>query len=121
MLYSDYLYGLFAKFKSQLASPSTENFMLLQQIHINSSGLKAIATWSSEHFGEKIKQSLGGHGYLKYSGIEAMHMAGGFAYATAEGDNHVIIQQTSNYLLQNYEVIDYKDELPTLSLEEQLV
>ena len=47
-----------------------------------------------------LKQSCGGHGYLQISGLTRPHTDVGFGITTAEGDNHVLLQQTSMILLK---------------------
>lgn len=43
-------------------------------------------------FGEIIKQSCGGHGYLEWSGLTRLHLDSGMGFVTAEGDNQVLPQ-----------------------------
>ena len=63
-------------------------------------GLKALGSWQVETFGELLKQSCGGHGYLQISGLTKPHLDFGVGIVTAEGDNHVLLQQTAMILLK---------------------
>lgn len=64
------------------------------------SGFKALTTWDGEKYSEIIKQACGGHGYMQYSGLTKIHTDFGFGYQMTEGDNTVMAQQTSKYLLK---------------------
>lgn len=74
-------------------------FGLLTDIHCVVSGLKALSSWQGEQFGELLKQSCGGHGYLQISGLTRPHLDFGVGFVTAEGDNNVLMQQTAMILL----------------------
>jgi hypothetical protein len=39
-------------------------FKILADLHVHACGMKAIGAYAVEHFGETLKQSCGGHGYL---------------------------------------------------------
>lgn len=73
---------------------------MLQELHCMAAGLKPMGTWHGEYFGEFLKQSCGGHGYLQISGLTKPHLDYGVGIVTAEGDNHVLTQQTSMILLK---------------------
>lgn len=75
-------------------------FDMLQDLHSVAAGLKPVGTWHGEYFGEILKQSCGGHGYLQINGLTRPHTDVGFGLVTAEGDNHVLLQQTSMILLK---------------------
>jgi uncharacterized protein YnzC (UPF0291/DUF896 family) len=91
------------------------------------SGLKAIGTWHAEYFGELLKQSCGGHGYLQISGLTKIHLDFGFGVVTGEGDNHVLAQQTAMILMKMVQkgVINLDEFLLNtaneLSIDQQLV
>lgn len=95
--------GLYDQYKQELSKNSQKEakaFDMLQDLHSVAAGLKPIGTWHGEHFGELLKQSCGGHGYLQISGLTRPHTDIGFGIVTAEGDNHVLLQQTSMILLK---------------------
>lgn len=92
MFYIDHLYKAYRQYLSQMESPTKETFKLLAELHAHSAGMKAISSYNVEHFGEKLKQSCGGHGYLYVGGLVQLHRYYGFGIVTAEGDNVVMLQ-----------------------------
>ena len=91
-LYIDHLFQLYQNYQDQMTSPSKATFELLAEIHSHSTGLKALAHYNVEKFGERIKQACGGHGYMKVAGLSDLHFVMGFGMVTAEGDNVVMLQ-----------------------------
>ena len=69
-----------------------------------------MGSWHAEHFGEMLKQSCGGHGYLQVSGLTKPHLDFGIGIVTAEGDNHVLMQQTSMILLKRLQSGEIESE-----------
>ncbi|CAL8130576.1 unnamed protein product [Orchesella dallaii] len=72
--------------------------MMGTEIHILSSAAKPLASWLARDAVQEARECCGGHGYLKLSGIGTLRNDND-ANLTHEGDNHVLIQQTSNWLL----------------------
>eukprot|EP01114_Cavostelium_apophysatum_P000757 TRINITY_DN10683_c0_g1_i2.p1 TRINITY_DN10683_c0_g1~~TRINITY_DN10683_c0_g1_i2.p1 ORF type:complete len:420 (-),score=126.29 TRINITY_DN10683_c0_g1_i2:34-1293(-) len=77
---------------------------MLPEIHSLSSGLKVIITQLASEGIEACRLCCGGHGYSKGSGLPDLyntyvHMI------TAEGENYVLAQQTSRYLLKLYQQV----------------
>lgn len=68
-------------------------------MHAISSTIKAKTTWQALKVIAEARSILGGHGYSAYSGL-------GFSFhlmdpgTTGEGDNNMILQQTSKYLVR---------------------
>lgn len=55
-------------------SKDTESVLeTLKETHATSAGLKAFGTWSTLNTIEQCRQTLGGHGYSKYSGLSVMY------------------------------------------------
>jgi acyl-CoA oxidase len=71
----------------------------LPDLHNLSAGLKAFTTWLTHTGIESCRQACGGHGYSAYNGFA--QMLNDFAVQqTWDGDNTVLTQQTSRYLLK---------------------
>lgn len=68
------------------------------EIHGLSSGAKPLFGWVSQRGIQDCREACGGHGYLKASGIGQLRNDND-ANCTYEGENNVLIQQTSNWLL----------------------
>jgi acyl-CoA oxidase len=84
---------MYSDYQDQMkANQRDKAFATLSNIHCAVAGLKALGTWQGEHFGELLKQSCGGHGYLQISGLTRPHLDFGVGFVTAEGDNHVLMQ-----------------------------
>ncbi len=59
--------GLYDQYKIELAKNSQKGskaFEMLNDLHCIVAGLKPFGSWHGEYFGELLKQSCGGHGYL---------------------------------------------------------
>ncbi|CAD8089766.1 unnamed protein product [Paramecium sonneborni] len=75
------------------------DFSLMGDLHALLCCCKAVYTWNT-HFGlDKIRQSLGGHGFLQSSGVCTIQTE--FSPScTYEGENTVLLLQTGRYLLK---------------------
>jgi acyl-CoA oxidase len=72
---------------------------LIQQLHAISSILKAKTSWYASDCIQQCREVMGGHGYSSYSKIGTLYNDNDINL-TWEGDNHVLIQQTSKYVLE---------------------
>ncbi|TPX45691.1 acyl-CoA oxidase [Chytriomyces confervae] len=75
------------------------NMDLLPEVHAASSGLKSLTTTIAAAGIEECRRSCGGHGYSLFSGLPDF-LNTFLPLVTLEGDNHLLTQQTSRYLLK---------------------
>lgn len=85
------------------------------EIHVVSAACKPVIGWISRDGIQECREACGGHGYLKVSGIGDIRNDHD-ANCTYEGENHVLIQQTSNWLLKLWPMILKREALPTMPL-----
>ncbi|KND04432.1 uncharacterized protein SPPG_00161 [Spizellomyces punctatus DAOM BR117] len=72
---------------------------MLAQVHAESSGLKSYCTLVAAEGIEEARRVCGGHGYSQASGIPGFY--GTFlASNTYEGENYLLTQQTTKYLIR---------------------
>jgi acyl-CoA oxidase len=71
----------------------------LMDLHATTAAMKASCTWIAYSGTDACRLSLGGHGYSQYAGLA--QLLGDLGVMTIwEGENYVLIQQTSRYLLK---------------------
>ncbi|XP_063238465.1 peroxisomal acyl-coenzyme A oxidase 3-like isoform X2 [Bacillus rossius redtenbacheri] len=81
-------------------SGRTEDMMTLgAEIHGLSSGAKPLCAWLARDGIQECREACGGHGYLKAAGLGDLRNNND-ACCTYEGENSVLVQQNSNWLLQ---------------------
>lgn len=68
------------------------------EIHGLSSAAKPVCTWAARDCIQECREACGGHGYLKAAGLGDLRNDNE-ANCTYEGENNVLIQQASNWLL----------------------
>lgn len=83
--------------EKNILSPSNP---ILDEIHAVSSVLKAKTAWMSTEAIRESRRMMGGHGFSAYSKMGALY-SNNDVNNTWEGENNVLIQQTTKYILQN--------------------
>ncbi|KAI9760311.1 MAG: hypothetical protein M4579_001715 [Chaenotheca gracillima] len=73
---------------------------LLADLHATSCGLKALASTTAAEGLEVCRRACGGHGYSSFGGIGSWY-ADYLPTTTWEGDNYMLTQQVSRYLLKS--------------------
>lgn len=68
-------------------------------MHAISAAIKARYSWNSLKAAQECRTILGGHGYSAFSRIPSI-INDLDVNVTWEGDNHMLLQQTSKYLLK---------------------
>ena len=96
-MYHEYTLGLE---KVSQGKTDEDPFKVLPDLHGLISGFKALCTWDGEKYSEILKQACGGHGYMQLSGLSKIHNDFGWGFQMTEGDNTVMAQQTSRYLMK---------------------
>lgn len=71
------------------------------EIHALSSAAKPVCAWTARDIIQDCRESCGGHGYLKMSRLGDLR-AENDANCTYEGENNVLVQQTSNWLIAQW-------------------
>eukprot|EP01126_Amoeba_proteus_P021931 TRINITY_DN2228_c0_g1_i5.p1 TRINITY_DN2228_c0_g1~~TRINITY_DN2228_c0_g1_i5.p1 ORF type:complete len:504 (-),score=81.99 TRINITY_DN2228_c0_g1_i5:79-1590(-) len=71
------------------------------ELHAIASGSKPVSTWYCIETLQTCRECLGGHGFSIYSGVSLLRL-NNEPSVTYEGENNVLIQQCSQFLLKNY-------------------
>ncbi|XP_012277818.1 peroxisomal acyl-coenzyme A oxidase 3 [Orussus abietinus] len=74
---------------------------IVAEIHCITSAIKPLITWTCRDAIRECREACGGHGYHKAANLGEMS-ANQEPTVTYEGDNNVLVQQTSNWLLRQW-------------------
>ncbi|XP_050305250.1 peroxisomal acyl-coenzyme A oxidase 3-like [Anthonomus grandis grandis] len=99
-VYKHFTRHIHAEFMRMVNDFDNESISLLAiEVHIITSAAKPLSGWVMRDAIQSCREACGGHGYLKASGIGDLrgHQD---ATLTYEGENWVLNQQTSNFLLK---------------------
>lgn len=77
---------------------------IVSEIHSIISAMKPFITWTCKAAISECREACGGHGYLKAANLGELAV-NHEATVTYEGDNNVLMQQTSNWILRQWEDI----------------
>lgn len=80
------------------------NMSILPEVHATSSGLKSLTTDMAAGGMEDLRRACGGHGFLKSSGFPEF-IGDYLPNVTYEGDNYMLTQQTTRYLLKTFRLL----------------
>ncbi|KAG0044795.1 Acyl-coenzyme A oxidase (Acyl-CoA oxidase) [Gryganskiella cystojenkinii] len=92
---------MYAQYNADITKGDTS---LLKDVHVYSSGLKSYCTKLGADGIEEARRCLGGHGFSLFSGMIDFHRQF-LATVTYEGENALLTQQVSRYLLNLYKEV----------------
>lgn len=85
--------------------PSTQSLKTIAEIHAISSASKPYASWVSRDAIQECREACGGHGYASINRL-GMLRDDNDPNVTYEGENKVLIQQTSRFLLKCVQAVE---------------
>jgi len=94
----------------------SENNPMLAEIHNLTSAMKPISSWQSQKGVQECREACGGLGYSAYNRLGQLREDNDIN-ATWEGDNNVLLQQTSKFLMDSLRNLKGDNKLPFDSLQ----
>lgn len=83
---------------------------IVAELHAIVSSAKPLITWTCLSAIQESREACGGHGYLKAARLGDLRDTTDPS-VTYEGDNNVLMQQTSNWLLRQWNNMQDKDKV----------
>jgi acyl-CoA oxidase len=77
---------------------------MIEKLHAISSVMKAKTSWFAAQCVRESREMLGGNGFSSYSKLGTLYNDND-VNLTWEGDNHVLIQQTTRYVLEEVQKV----------------
>ncbi len=77
---------------------------MIEKLHAISSVMKAKTSWFATQCVRECREMLGGNGFSSYSKLRTLYNDND-VNLTWEGDNHVLIQQTTKYVLEEVQKV----------------
>lgn len=77
---------------------------MVSEIHALVSSAKPLMTWTCRDATQECREACGGHGFLKPARLGELRNIID-PCVTYEGDNNVLVQQTSNWLLRQWQAV----------------
>ncbi|GLH03761.1 Probable peroxisomal acyl-coenzyme A oxidase 1 [Gryllus bimaculatus] len=93
---------------------------MVAEIHAMVSACKPLITWTCSSAIQECREACGGNGYLKASGLGDLRNNHD-AKVTYEGDNNVLVQQASNWLLRQWRSVNDSENKKEISSPLQTV
>lgn len=99
---AEYVQDQFIRLKNTIETdPESEE---IAQLHIKMSIFKPLVTWWAQRAAQECREACGGHGYSAYARLGTIR-DNNDVIVTWEGDNNVILQQVSRFLLRKIQKI----------------
>uniref|UniRef100_A0A8D8LI15 Acyl-coenzyme A oxidase n=3 Tax=Cacopsylla melanoneura TaxID=428564 RepID=A0A8D8LI15_9HEMI len=114
-IFADYFTREMGLFQSKLMMGEDKDLLAAMgaEIHALSSAGKPLAGWIARDGIQECREACGGHGYLKVAGLGNLRNDND-PNCTYEGDNNVLVQQTSNWLLTMFKEKQYESPMGSI-------
>ncbi|XP_011309001.1 peroxisomal acyl-coenzyme A oxidase 3 [Fopius arisanus] len=100
---TEFSHDFFNNVDKSMSNKEIENIReIVGELHAMISAIKPLLTWTAKSAISECREACGGHGYHKSAKLGDM-AADHEPTVTYEGDNNVLAQQTSNWILRQWE------------------